>query len=537
MIEYNLTGPSYRPFPYERDLAMSELAALTGGVATKTSKGATLRTASPVEDSVFRRLAFSSRASIDGREVVTDVHRLEQSGLRARFGEEASNRKESNYLTHGLHHYKGKFYPQLARALVNMAGVQDGAVVLDPFMGSGTTLVESWLAGMTGIGFDISPLAHLVARTKLLALQVGPEKLTKDAEEFEQRLRAWSKELRITWTGRGAREPESDGSVGAGDFARAAGCPEAERELDGWFPPAVQHKLVVVLMAIRAVRDPVGRDFIRVCLSDLVRSFSQQEPRDLRIRRRAVEIRDADVFTDLTEKVWREIAKIRAGAELLGVSRPSPRPECGDIRTINPRRRPSPGPGSVDAVVTSPPYATALPYVDTDRLSFLVLGLATPRSRNALQRDLIGTREIADRERRALEAEMESPVGIATFPVDLATDLRRVLDVNRAFDVGFRRRNTPALLYQYFRDMRAALRNVHAVSKQGSYAFLVLGDSETTLGDGEVFQIRTCEHVAGLCEQVGYERLPSVAITVTTEDRAHAKNAITENQILVLKRR
>jgi hypothetical protein len=94
-----------------------------------------------------------------------------------------------------------------------------------------------------------------------------------------------------------------------------------------------------------------------------------------------------------------------------------------------------------------------------------------------------------------------------------------------------------ALLYQYFMDMRTSMRNVGLMARKGSLAFIVLGDSETTLGDHSRFTIRTCDHVATLCEESGYcirERIP---ITVTTEDRAHVKNAITDNQILVLQRR
>ncbi len=55
------------------------------------------------------------------------------------------NRRVLRYGPHGAHEYRGKFFPQLVRALLNMAHVTRGDVVVDPMCGSGTTLVEAVL--------------------------------------------------------------------------------------------------------------------------------------------------------------------------------------------------------------------------------------------------------------------------------------------------------------------------------------------------------------------------------------------------------
>ena len=60
-------------------------------------------------------------------------------------------------------------------------------------------------------------------------------------------------------------------------------------------------------------------------------------------------------------------------------------------------------PGSVDLVLTSPPYATALPYIDTDRLSLLTLFDLSSSERRPLDGGLIGSREISLVERRRIE--------------------------------------------------------------------------------------------------------------------------------------
>ena len=127
-VRYELAAPNYQPFPYETSLAWSELAALAGAIPDNAGGvEAELR----VGADVLRRVAFSSRITGDGIEVTTDVARLERATRDLRNGR--GNRKESNYLTHGLHRFKGKFYPQLARALLNTANASSGDLVLDPF--------------------------------------------------------------------------------------------------------------------------------------------------------------------------------------------------------------------------------------------------------------------------------------------------------------------------------------------------------------------------------------------------------------------
>lgn len=71
-----------------------------------------------------------------------------------------------NYGSHGWHRYVGRFPPQLVRALINHFSCGSEEVVLDPFCGSGTTLVEARLLGHKAIGIDVCPLSCLISRSK-----------------------------------------------------------------------------------------------------------------------------------------------------------------------------------------------------------------------------------------------------------------------------------------------------------------------------------------------------------------------------------
>lgn len=75
-------------------------------------------------------------------------------------------RSVNQYLTHWIYPYRGKFHPQMVRALLNIMGVQRGDLVWEPFLGSGTTALECSLLGVDCIGTDLSPLCVMLTRVK-----------------------------------------------------------------------------------------------------------------------------------------------------------------------------------------------------------------------------------------------------------------------------------------------------------------------------------------------------------------------------------
>ena len=84
-------------------------------------------------------------------------------------------RSVNQYLTHWIYPYKGKFHPQMIRALLNIIGLERGDTVLDPFVGSGTTAVESQLLGINCVGIDTSPVAVLQSKVKTESIEVLPK--------------------------------------------------------------------------------------------------------------------------------------------------------------------------------------------------------------------------------------------------------------------------------------------------------------------------------------------------------------------------
>lgn len=89
----------------------------------------------------------------------------------------------TGYATHSLFPYRGKFHPQMIRALLNMIGIQPGSVVLDPMAGSATLSVEASLLGIDSIAIDISPFCCLMGRVKTFALNLDNKKMNQIAKD------------------------------------------------------------------------------------------------------------------------------------------------------------------------------------------------------------------------------------------------------------------------------------------------------------------------------------------------------------------
>lgn len=78
---------------------------------------------------------------------------------------------DTSYASHNFHSFPAKFPPQLPRHFIKGLTVPRD-VVLDPMMGSGTSIVEACLLDRSAVGFDIDPLALLITRVKVTPLDI-----------------------------------------------------------------------------------------------------------------------------------------------------------------------------------------------------------------------------------------------------------------------------------------------------------------------------------------------------------------------------
>jgi len=492
------SAPKVDPPGYPLQEFERRLAALEAAIAADPKQAHRLAFASSVEGRPTHQFYFDRFVKLVRRSV-SDHAALLELAVELRDGHRA---EAHNYLTHGIHSYKGKYFPQIVRSLVNAAGLAPGSVVADPFVGSGTTTLEAALIGMRAVGLDRNPLAAVIARTKVDVLKLEVEAVRAGHAAIEGKLR------------RNYRA----------DLPNRA-------YLERWFPKETIRVIERIVGAIaNADAHPTFKDLARLSLSTHFRAWSLQEPTQLRIFRRSTAPPATALLDRFKQQLSEYTASVVVGLRLLselGVVLPPV-----DIRLADSRVSHAWGcsRGSVDAVVTSPPYATALPYIDTDRLSIFCLGLADVGERSELEWEMIGTREILKRQRNVLEDALER--NVTQLPQPIIKQIRAIRAANKKTEVGFRRQNLPALLYRYFSDMQRVLANTAAVLRKEGLCGIVIGDSYTVAGDNRV-RIRTADFLEFLAEQAGLRRVDRIAMGGQTAYLPHQRNGIPAEDILL----
>lgn len=519
--------------PFERELAVLELAALSGTTPVALDGDASVATVFEVTgdfevSQLEKRLSYWRSVKVS-EEVLTHQIRAEATSIIANNGLDAAalrdrtkelvphklpNRRCLRYASHGLHEYRGKFFPQLVRALINIGQVPDLGIVLDPMCGSGTTLVEAKSSGHVGIGIDMNPLSIFLADIKCQVLDFDAETLINSFDMLSQKLQYLeANRQNDNWRDRFAATDQ--------------------KYLGRWFSEQCLMELDYTLCAIDAIENAYYRDFFRVCLSNVLRPVSYQKDADLRVRKEVKDYSTGELqtrFINACEKsVKLAVCYLSEFPEQKSLLRH--RVIAGDARGFlaeSPDLH-----ESVDAIITSPPYATALPYLDTDRLSLIVLGLLERSEHRARDLRMIGNREITERLRRNYWETFESEREL--LPLGTRELIERVHYLNLNADVGFRRKNLSSLLAKYFLDMRSVLDESYRVLKSGAPMYLVVGNNRTTAG-GQDVEIETASHLAELGKMIGFECQNRINMDMLASRDIFKGNAMASEQIVCLRK-
>ena len=391
--------------------------------------------------------------------------------------------KESRYLMHSLHSYKGKFHPQIVKGLINAAGVAQGNVVLDPFCGCGTTNLECFFAGIDSWGVDLNPLACLIARTRITSLTLDASALLETIKDFLSEVKTGIVELRKT------TRKSSAGQTSIDFFRLKENAKDLEiskkpyiPNINRWFREDMLEELLLIRDRIDNVGNPETRDLFLVVLSSIVKEVSNWDSSQVRpylMKKPRANVDVLSVFKENLLKTYNIIYTYSKLKEKLDLSSPSREIRNEDSRDLHFIQD-----NSIDLVLTSPPYANALPYLETDRLRSILIGLFTWKELKSLRSNEIGNREISPDLRKNLEQEFLDSCDHSFLPNDIVHIIKKILEENRKLpNKNFRRKNRAALLYKYFKDMNACLGEIHRVLKPGKHCIIIIGNNRVRAGD------------------------------------------------------
>lgn len=490
---------NYRYFPYERDFAIKEVKVTLNPKHIEFADNH-IDIWGKFSECALRKLVYFS-----GYEMKKNKCNTLQCDLERQNGvSNLPKRQSTRYSVHGLHEYKGKFNPQVVRSILNFLKIKAGDKVFDPFCGSGTTLVECAHVGISSVGCDINPFASFLSNAKLKALSVPAKEIVEMGERI----------------------------FGLTEASPYCGSKTERREyLKKWFTPEILASIERYL--VHTMNLAQSRNGIYLAMaSNLLRDYSLQEPKDLRIRRRKSPLPDTPWIAAL--KAFFEVCalKIEAAQRELGVVSSQNRAYQADARTLSLQPKHWTIKPPYQAAITSPPYATALPYIDTQRLSLVWLSLCHPSEIRAYESLLTGSREFRSAARRVWKQKMsDNAEHLPDALRDLCLELQRSLsDAD-----GFRRRVVPSLLYRYFADMQRIFRSTYPLMESGARFALIVGHNHTTLG-GKRFDIDTPKHLIALALHVGWELHDIASLQTYQRYDLHRKNSVAAETLIVLKK-
>lgn len=493
--------------PFERELAVRELRALLNSVDEIREEHGYWLARTEVSDEVLRaKLTYWQRV---GR--VSLEPTLQKALEFTQNGEAAANERSElhrarrlRYGPHDLHEYRGKFFPQLVRSLINISGIPEGSLVLDPMSGSGTTACEAVVARMAAIGVDLNPLSALIASVKASIPAIDPKEFKTYTVDRLSKFKFEQTDPAIVW--------------GEDDL----------RYLGMWFDPMAIKDLASIVSEIGKIQSSIYRDFFRVCLSNVVRSVSWQKSTDLRVRKEVLPYEAGTAQLRFLTEVRSQVDRIYPYLSVLKHKGPANveirQGSTLDIASIFPEYL-----GKVDLLITSPPYATALPYLDTDRLSLIVIGLLSRKHHGEAERAMVGTREVTERERR--EAWTIYEARRSELPEEISSLIDRIATTNHGEGVGFRRRNLPALLGKYFLSMLDAMRSVRELMRPGAFAYYVVGNNSTEI-QGEKIEIPTDHFLVGLGAAAGWTPIEQIPMELISSRDIFRENRGSSETIL-----
>ena len=378
--------------------------------------------------------------------------------------------------THGIHNYPAMMVCPISRNILRiMKGIRPIESVLDPFMGSGTVLVESMLAGIDEIyGSDINPFAVYLSKVKTTRLDIselqavsqilydaiakryrendiqidGVDDVMRSAYQLDLTAKdKWGKSAPVYLT---KYVDDNQLQINVPDF----------KNIGYWFKPRVILLLSLIKEEINKIENQDIRNFIYIAFSETIRFVSNRRNGEFKMFRMTpakVDAFEPDVIKEFTTILNRNIEKMNAFNEA-----------CEEIdvhSTVNVLSNDATvlqdvPDESIDLVVTSPPYGdsrTTVAYGEYSRLSLQWLDLSDLSEKDimGIDKSLMGGAKF----RNGFEFTIPSKI--------LRESLEKIkdIDLERAGDV-----------YSFYYDLERTIKSIAQKTKSGGYQFWVIGN-------------------------------------------------------------
>lgn len=380
--------------------------------------------------------------------------------------------KETSYITHGYYTYPAKFIPQLASRLIK-ENSKDGDIVIDTFLGSGTTVVEAIVNKRIGIGTDINDIAYLIAKVKTTPIKTAEllQEFSKMEFDLQSRLNGQydfflKKSLKVV--------PQND-------------------RIDYWFLPQQKEKLSIIFARILEIKNNDIRNFFLVSFAQILKSCSiwlQKSVKPTRDQHKKI-YEPLTLFLNQSRKMIKKHfefdkmlnPKIKQNIDKYRVV------QCADSRNLPCEKN------KATLIVTSPPYVTSYEYADLHQLPSLWFGYLS---------------ELAEFRKKFIGSAYTNRDKI---------DLKSSLAEEIVLQLGENKKGRE--VKNYFADLLETFFEMKRVLKKGGRACIVIGNTEfngVKILNAEVFQ-EQFENIGFKTHDIIHREIPSKMLPSTRDTK------------------
>lgn len=339
-------------------------------------------------------------------------------------------KEEKRARIHSFHRYFGKLIPAIPRFAIREFSDKDD-IILDPFCGSGTTLVESSLSDRNSFGIDLNPLSCLISNAKVNYLSAN--RLMNEKKRLLEMIASDS---------------------GKNYEKNIPFC----INLEHWFKPFVIKDATIIKRNIDKLPSGKVKNFFLACFSAMLRDISNADPRHIfpGYSKRLRELdkngeRDINVYKKFDTVTEQRIQFLQE----LSNNGVSSKAIIGDARNMPLEIK------NIKLIVTNPPYISSIRYLETAKLEMYWLGFVKEREEYfSLDKKVIGTERLGVKEYDSVHL---------TGYKNIDKTIRQIYNTGNF--------KMSKVVARYFEDMNKVFKEMHRVLLPQGYVVIKISDS------------------------------------------------------------
>lgn len=397
--------------------------------------------------------------------------------------------KMSEY-THAIHSYPAMMMPRIARNVIQEYATSE-SIVLDPYMGSGTTLLEGMVENVGKvIGFDLNPLAVLISTAKTTKFNL--ENIKMEIDNLDYHLSVLSNYEHPSFT-----------------------------ILESWFKQENIDELARLKAVINNIEDSDVRLFFSVVFSETVRHVSFTRNGEFKLYKIPESKRDSHnpdaiaIFSQKLQSVYTTVKDFYENTTFLNSQT--------DVAIMNAAITDSDvKPNSIDLVVTSPPYGdsnTTVAYGQFSRLANEWLDFPEPIS---LDRRLMGGVKAKE---------------IVKFDIAELDDTISMINEKEKLE---KNKRVPSVV-SFYKDYEESIKKVAEVVKHGGVVAYLVGNRrvrdvelQTDIITAKMFEKFGFTHEKTIVRDILNKRMPSK--TSPTNNRGQKVKTMAHEYLVILRK-